>query len=59
MKAISCNQHHSSSILTALANASNLSETLAKLKDEPEVRPFPAAGNKGFARILDKELGLA
>jgi beta-1,4-N-acetylglucosaminyltransferase len=43
----------------SLTDSSTLSETLTKLKDEPELRPFPASGNKGFARILDKELGLA
>jgi hypothetical protein len=51
--------HTKVSILSALTDGSTLSETLAKLKDEPELSPFPASGNKGFARILDKELGLA
>ena len=37
---------------------SDLPKTLAALKDRPQPRPFPASGNKRFAQILDKELGL-
>ena len=46
-------------VLAVFTDVRNLSEVLGRLKDEPELRPFPASGNKGFARILDKELGLA